>query len=172
MTTTDREVMVRGANHGNGQAPVWETLGRGVSRMFAGTRQPLAHMDGQVRSLASLQRPRIHHAIASLPDRGPARSAVLSVRLIISCGTPGIRSSVASNSQRPATGVRAGERIAPYEDAVVSLAVREPASSWNPVCRWGDGPPVRGIMSYRKSPNRSVVRRPGATKVTRLAAPG
>jgi hypothetical protein len=81
--------------------------------MFAGTRQPLAHMDGQVTSLASLQRACVHYAIPSLPGRGPARSAVRSVRLIISCGTPGIRSSVAWNSQRPATGVRAGKRIAP-----------------------------------------------------------
>src|ERR1039457_3429982 len=46
MTIADRAVLVTGANRGIGQAPVEEALRRGAKRVYAGTRQPLAHPDG------------------------------------------------------------------------------------------------------------------------------
>ena len=52
MTIADREVLVTGANRGIGQAPVEEALRRGAKRVYAGTRQPLAHLDGRVAPLA------------------------------------------------------------------------------------------------------------------------
>jgi NAD(P)-dependent dehydrogenase (short-subunit alcohol dehydrogenase family) len=48
MTVTDKAVLVTGANRGIGQALVEEALGRGAERVYAGTRQPLAHPDGRV----------------------------------------------------------------------------------------------------------------------------
>jgi NAD(P)-dependent dehydrogenase (short-subunit alcohol dehydrogenase family) len=48
MTSTDRAVLVTGANRGIGQALVEEALRRGAKRVYAGTRQPLAHSDGRV----------------------------------------------------------------------------------------------------------------------------
>jgi NAD(P)-dependent dehydrogenase (short-subunit alcohol dehydrogenase family) len=51
MTTTDKAVLVTGANRGIGQALVEEALRRGASRVYAGTRQPLAHPDGRVTPL-------------------------------------------------------------------------------------------------------------------------
>jgi NAD(P)-dependent dehydrogenase (short-subunit alcohol dehydrogenase family) len=51
MTITDREVLVTGANRGIGQALVEEALRRGAKRVYAGTRQPLAHLDGRVAPL-------------------------------------------------------------------------------------------------------------------------
>ena len=41
-----------GANRGIGQALVEEALRRGAKRVYAGTRQPLAHPDGRVTPLA------------------------------------------------------------------------------------------------------------------------
>src|SRR5271170_225472 len=52
MTITDKAVLVTGANRGIGQALVEEALSRGVKRVYAGTRQPLAHPDRRVTSLA------------------------------------------------------------------------------------------------------------------------
>jgi NAD(P)-dependent dehydrogenase (short-subunit alcohol dehydrogenase family) len=52
MTTAGRAVLVTGANRGIGQALVEEALRRGAERVYAGTRQPLAHSDGRVRPLA------------------------------------------------------------------------------------------------------------------------
>lgn len=47
----DRAVLVTGANRGIGQALVEEALRRGAKRVYAGTRQPLAHADGRVTPL-------------------------------------------------------------------------------------------------------------------------
>jgi NAD(P)-dependent dehydrogenase (short-subunit alcohol dehydrogenase family) len=51
MTIVEKAVLVTGANRGIGQALVEEALRRGAKRVYAGTRQPLAHLDGRVRSL-------------------------------------------------------------------------------------------------------------------------
>ena len=51
MTIADRAVLVTGANRGIGQALVEEALRRGARRVYAGSRQPLAHPDGRVTPL-------------------------------------------------------------------------------------------------------------------------
>src|ERR1700704_4964529 len=51
MTIADKAVLVTGANRGIGQALVEEALRRGAKRVYAGTRQPLAHPDGRVTPL-------------------------------------------------------------------------------------------------------------------------
>src|SRR2546427_6957828 len=51
MTIADRAVLVTGANRGVGQALVEGALRRGAKRVYAGTRQPLAHLDGRVTPL-------------------------------------------------------------------------------------------------------------------------
>src|SRR6202048_1961434 len=51
MTLAGRAVLVTGANRGIGQALVEEALSRGAQRVYAGTRQPLAHSDGRVTPL-------------------------------------------------------------------------------------------------------------------------
>jgi NAD(P)-dependent dehydrogenase (short-subunit alcohol dehydrogenase family) len=48
MTIADTAVLVTGANRGIGRALVEEALRRGARRVYAGTRQPLAHPDGRV----------------------------------------------------------------------------------------------------------------------------
>jgi len=48
MTIADKAVLVTGANRGIGQALVEEALRRGAKRVYAGTRQPLVHIDGRV----------------------------------------------------------------------------------------------------------------------------
>jgi NAD(P)-dependent dehydrogenase (short-subunit alcohol dehydrogenase family) len=51
MTIADKAVLVTGANRGIGQALVEEALSRGAKRVYAGTRQPLAHLDRRVTPL-------------------------------------------------------------------------------------------------------------------------
>jgi len=52
-TTIDgTAILVTGANRGIGQALVTEALRRGAARVYAGTRQPYAHTDPRVTSLA------------------------------------------------------------------------------------------------------------------------
>src|SRR6516225_7466994 len=48
MTIAGKAVLVTGANRGIGQALVEEALRRGAKRVYAGTRQPLAHPDERV----------------------------------------------------------------------------------------------------------------------------
>src|SRR5262245_11574575 len=51
MKLVDKAVLVTGANRGIGQALVEEALSRGAKRVYAATRQPLAHLDRRVTSL-------------------------------------------------------------------------------------------------------------------------
>jgi NAD(P)-dependent dehydrogenase (short-subunit alcohol dehydrogenase family) len=48
MTIADGTILVTGAYRGIGHALVEEALRRGAKRVYAGTRQPLAHPDGRV----------------------------------------------------------------------------------------------------------------------------
>jgi len=52
MTIAAKAVLVTGANRGIGRALADEALARGAGRVYAGTRQPLAHPDGRVTPLA------------------------------------------------------------------------------------------------------------------------
>jgi NAD(P)-dependent dehydrogenase (short-subunit alcohol dehydrogenase family) len=52
MTIDGKTVLVTGANRGIGRALAEEALRRGAGRVYAGTRQPLAHPDGRVTPLA------------------------------------------------------------------------------------------------------------------------
>jgi NAD(P)-dependent dehydrogenase (short-subunit alcohol dehydrogenase family) len=51
MTIAGKAVLVTGANRGIGQALAEEALGRGAGRVYAGTRQHLAHSDRRVTPL-------------------------------------------------------------------------------------------------------------------------
>src|SRR6266436_8462474 len=51
MSLKDKNVVVTGGNRGIGQALVEEALRRGAKRVYAGTRQPLAQLDGRVTPL-------------------------------------------------------------------------------------------------------------------------
>ncbi|GAA0404170.1 SDR family oxidoreductase [Microbispora corallina] len=50
-SVANRTVLVTGANRGLGRALVDEALRRGAARVYAGTRQPLAHPDERVTTL-------------------------------------------------------------------------------------------------------------------------
>jgi NAD(P)-dependent dehydrogenase (short-subunit alcohol dehydrogenase family) len=51
MNLKDKTIVVTGANRGIGQALVEEALRRAAKRVYAGTRQPLVHLDGRVTPL-------------------------------------------------------------------------------------------------------------------------
>jgi NAD(P)-dependent dehydrogenase (short-subunit alcohol dehydrogenase family) len=51
MSLKDKNVVITGANRGIGQALAAEALKRGAKRVYAGTRQPLAHLDGRLTPL-------------------------------------------------------------------------------------------------------------------------
>jgi NAD(P)-dependent dehydrogenase (short-subunit alcohol dehydrogenase family) len=51
LTFAAKTVLVTGANRGIGQALIAEALSRGAMRVYAGTRQPLAHPDPRVTPL-------------------------------------------------------------------------------------------------------------------------
>ncbi len=51
MKIADKTVLVTGANRGIGRALVEEALRRGAKRVYAGTRQPMAHPDRRVTPL-------------------------------------------------------------------------------------------------------------------------
>src|SRR5258707_2231350 len=51
LTIADTSILVTGANRGIGQALVEEALRRGAKRVYASTRQPLAHVDERVTPL-------------------------------------------------------------------------------------------------------------------------
>src|SRR6202048_2546380 len=51
MSLEDKNVLVTGGSRGIGQALVEEALRRGAKRVYAGTRQPLAHLEGRVTPL-------------------------------------------------------------------------------------------------------------------------
>jgi NAD(P)-dependent dehydrogenase (short-subunit alcohol dehydrogenase family) len=52
MSIKNKTVLVTGANRGIGQALAAEALARGAKRVYAGTRQPLAHPDDRVTPLS------------------------------------------------------------------------------------------------------------------------
>jgi NAD(P)-dependent dehydrogenase (short-subunit alcohol dehydrogenase family) len=67
-TMADKSVLVTGANRGIGQALVEEALRRGAKRVYAATRQPLAHADERVTPVR-----------LDVTDEGQIQAAVESV---------------------------------------------------------------------------------------------
>src|SRR5258708_14789758 len=51
MTLAGKTILGTGANRGMGEALAEEALSRGVNQVYAGTRQPLVHLDGRVTPL-------------------------------------------------------------------------------------------------------------------------
>ena len=68
MTIAGMSVLVTGGNRGIGQALVEEALHRGAARVYAGTRQPYAHQDPRVTSVA-----------LDITDEGQVRAAAAQV---------------------------------------------------------------------------------------------
>ena len=75
MTITGGVVLVTGANRGIGRALVEEALRRGAQRVYAGTRQPLAHPDPRVTPLTL--------DVTSVAQIQAAASAVQSLDVLI-----------------------------------------------------------------------------------------
>ena len=68
MTIDGKAVLVTGANRGIGQALVDEALRRGARRVYAGTREPLAHPD-----------PRVTPVVLDVTDAAQIQAAVETV---------------------------------------------------------------------------------------------
>ena len=68
LTLAGKSILVTGANRGIGQALVEEALRRGAKRVYASTRQPLAHVDERVTSLTLdvTNAEQIHSAVESV----------------------------------------------------------------------------------------------------------
>jgi NAD(P)-dependent dehydrogenase (short-subunit alcohol dehydrogenase family) len=81
----DKAVLVTGANRGIGRALVEEALRRGAQRVYAGTRQPLAHPDGRVTPLTlDVTNPAQIQAAA---EQGEALDVLISTTLAPGCTT-------------------------------------------------------------------------------------
>jgi NAD(P)-dependent dehydrogenase (short-subunit alcohol dehydrogenase family) len=81
MTIAGGAVLVTGANRGIGQALVAEALSRGAKRVYAGTRQPLAHPDERVTPLTldvptrrRSRQPRVKSSLSTSSSTTPASS--------------------------------------------------------------------------------------------------
>jgi NAD(P)-dependent dehydrogenase (short-subunit alcohol dehydrogenase family) len=70
MSLKDKNILVTGANRGIGQSLVAEALKRGAKRVYAGTRQPLAHSDERVTpvTLDVTNAAQIQNAVARVPS--------------------------------------------------------------------------------------------------------
>src|SRR5260221_4954183 len=68
MSLKDKNVVVTGGSRGIGKALVEEALRRGAKRVYAGTRQPLAHPDRRVTPLTLdiTKREQIQEAVAEV----------------------------------------------------------------------------------------------------------
>ena len=90
MTIADQAVLVTGANRGIGQALVEEALRRGAKRVYAGTRQPLAHSDRRVTPLtldvtdaAQIQRRRRERRVSRHPHQQRRRRRSTTTSAIV-----------------------------------------------------------------------------------------